>query len=60
MDGVGPMQKPRWATGMVKVRPGALVIALVLEHGVLVPWRSSCDSALREEVKASSFQKAVS
>lgn len=33
MDGVGSMQKPLWTIGMVKVRPGALVIALVLEHG---------------------------
>lgn len=41
MDGMGPMQEPRWATGMVKVRPGAVVIALMPEHRVPVPRRSS-------------------
>lgn len=42
MEGMGPMQKPRWATGMVKVRPEQL----------LLPWCWSTETQFLGEVLA--------
>jgi len=35
MDGMGPKKKPRWTLGIVKVSPGVLLSALVLEGSQL-------------------------
>lgn len=56
MDGMGLRQKLSQAIRTIQVSPGGAVSALVLEQGLLAPWRSCCNSDLREEMKASSFK----